>query len=750
MSFRAFSPCLAAIILIGCGGGGSSSGGLTQSALAPPENMKVSTAPNNSGTPSRAVIIQWTQPTEAVDGYVVEMRQGSGDFKKITPSPILALYDLFTFDPSMPEDTDLGFRVFGVIGSAQTTYSSVVPYHLGIIQPGQPLVSYDIDAGGVRLSWARNTSIGDALKIERAPCNYDGTTSGSWTSLPVTDPLASTFLDTSALDGTRIHYRVTNLHLAKESPQSLSSLPIVPGFWGPSSVSAHSVNPSVGINVSWSTTSQSIDGILIERCQGDSAGNPAGPWSTVAAIGASETSWMDTAWIEASYNLYRVSYLHGAHQSIPTQSNFEYLSLYPPTGFQIVPITGGLRLSWQNHSPSATRILIKRSNGSQETTIAVLPETETIFDDLAIPALGYYAYRVFIDSGTNTPAAATDYLVAATPSPIGGLSLVATSLDLPNAQDAALRPDGTWALGTMSPFGILSTNAPWPADFPQGAVYPSTPFLQVDNQDHPHAFFQVPDPDDSSLLNLTHAWFDGISWQQDRLGGAAADASNFSAALDNSGTPEILFDERTLSRNMSTDTVHFIHEVAGTWSDESLASLGISNSYLNSFSLSLDPYGAPHFLLRVNNNSLQNVHVIQQNGHGGWTDSSLSMSVTSDISGHWKDANNATIFYESSPLGFWAAQEISGVWQSPVQISSDTYYAESIGSAHSADGSRVVAFRNTALGLKIYSQDGLGAWHETLIPNASGYYLIRIGVDGANKVHVLVEPSKGVYIDYHE
>jgi hypothetical protein len=281
----------------------------------------------------------------------------------------------------------------------------------------------------------------------------------------------------------------------------------------------------------------------------------------------------------------------------------------------------------------------------------------------------------------------------------------------------------------------------------------------MDDQDHPHAFFWMVDPNNSAQCNLAHAWFDGTSWQQDSLSGGPSNldtGADFSAALDHSGTPQILIYKPISSIPMNVDTVHFIHKVAGAWSDDSLASLGISGSYLRNFALCLDPSGSPHFLLQVNDYSVQNLHVVHQDSQGIWTDSHLNSIPSSDISGHWKDRDNAIIFYESAPLGFWVTQEASGVWQSPAQISSDTEVAESIGSAHSADGSRIVAYRMTILGLKLYSQDGLGVWHETLIDTSDltgqNIYIsmIRIGVDGANKVHVLVQSSAGAYMDYHE
>ena len=765
MSFRALSLCVATLLLCGCGGGGSSSGGASSGpnpALAGPTNLTTT----SYGDPM-AISIQWVAPPETVTGYFLESRQGSGNFSQLNTAAIPAAYTqvYLTFNTTAPEDTDFGFRVYGVSGSTHTSYSNIATYHLGVFAPGQPTGAYDLDAAGVRLSWTRNTVVGDGLQVERASCDANGVVSGAWSSLSVTDPLAATYLDTTTTQGSYYIYRLTNLHGAVASPTSAVSAPIFAGFAGPAWVQAYWNYSGGGISVSWAGTSQTIDSTLIERCAANSSGLPSGTWTTVATAASGVTSYQDNNWIEGVGNFYRASYQHGALYSPATATTYAvWAPLRPPTGLQVTPIPGGFHLSWQNQSQAATQILINRSPSPLgNTTVAVLSPGVTSYDDTSITSLGYYTYQVVASTGSIQGTSAS--VTAGTPNPAGALALASTTLTVPDAADASIQSGGLWTFGTAQPFGILSNNDPWTAYFPNNAVQLPASFVQMDAQGHPHAIYLVIDPQDSTLKDLTHIWNDGTSWHSEVMAKGPVPYSSASPgyvfALDNAGVPQALVDGTAPSYPYggSTTTLQYVHKVSGSWVTDSLAGLSPAINNIGSYHLSVDTAGAPHILL----GDWSTIVEFSKDGTGAWAGTTLPTGSASAgwydfLDGHWKDADNATVFFErngnlSTPL--MAIQKSGGTWQAPIQIGVRDFdgFTTTAGSTQSADGSRSVAFRVTDVGTKIYHQDATGNWHETLAaPPAAGRWF-RIGIDGSNKVHLLNKNSGASgsgYVDYHE
>lgn len=767
MPFRKLSLCAAALLFLGCGGGGSSSGngssgGSTQT-LAGPTNLTAT----SSGDPM-SLTIQWTAPQETVTGYFLDYRKGTGSFSPLNSSPLSPAYTqiFLTFNTTAPEDTDFGFRVYGVSGSVHTDYSNIATYHLGVFAPGQPAGAYDLDAGGVRLNWTRNTVVGDGLRIERAACDAYGTISGTWSSLAVPDPLASTYLDITATQGSYFLYRVTNLHGPLASPVSPVSAPIFAGFAGPAWVQAYWNGGAGAISVSWASTSQTIDGALIERCPANSSGLPSGTWSTVGTAASGATNYSDTSWIEGVGNFYRVSYRHGTQYSPATVTTYAATaSLLPPKGLQVTSIPGGFHLAWQNQSQAATQVAISRGPSALgNTTVAILAPNTVSYDDTSLPGLGYYTYQVVASNSTSQ--AASNSVTVATPNPVGSLALTASPLNTPDAADAAMRPGGAWAFATAQPFGILSNNDPWAAYFPNNAARSSLPIIEMDAQDHPHAVYLVADPQNSTQQDLTHVWYDGSSWKSEVMakGQVPWTSGNpgYVFTLDGSGTPQALMDSSASSYPYgdSTTTLTYVHKVGGTWTTDSLSTITPAINNIGTYHIHLDSSDAPHLLL----GNWSSIVECSKDPQGNWISTTLPAGSAQAgwydyLDGEWKDGNTASVFYERSGPGspsttlLMAIQKINGTWQTPVVLGSRDFDGSSstAGAAMSFDRSRVAVFRNSSVGLKAYHQDANGAWHETLVaPSGGSYPWIRAGIDGSNKIHVLTKTIGSGYMDYHE
>lgn len=744
MSLRVPLALSALCLLAACGGGGGApTPGVVSTTLAAPTHLTVGA----NGT--RKVVLAWYPPPQSVDGYIVEIQQGTGAFAPITPNPISATNLLYTFDPSVPEDTDFGFRVYAVKGSAHTNYTPVQTYHLGLNPPSQPTATYDIDAGGVRVEWASNTLVGDGVRVERSTCDYLGNDTGPWESLPTLGPDAVSTLDQTAPDTTRVHYRVISLKGAEESIPSSLSAPLLPGFNGPANIWLDYGNGQV--NLSWSSPTLPMDGIQIERRQTDDSGLPVNDWSVVASLAPSYVSWTDANWIELADSQYRVRYLHGSTMSRPTTSIYEFLGLKPPIGLLFTQIQGGLRLSWTNQSQAATQIKILRTPGAEtnpSATITTLSPSTNSFDDVLLPAFGYYSYKVVVESGAYSSA--TDFIAAAPADPPGALTLTPEALSLPDSTQtlrAALRPDGTWIIWTQQN-ALLSLAQAWPAYTPAGyQSYVSNMHVESDALGNPHLMFLLNDPLVSGQLDLTHDWFDGTTWNRETLATTTSYTNDFSAVLDSTGMPQALLHYHV---DGVGDRPALIRKLNGTWTASTLSDLGVSSpGYSSTFSLSLDPSGKAHMLFDFTGD----LHEVGEDTSGSWSDTLLAASsIQGPLEGNWA-GTSAEVLARDVDGAFVSFAKSGGAWSGPTTVAQGTYDPNPMWTGHSSDGTRFAMVVGSQLGIKVYHVDPQGAWHQTLIRVPPDLYPvpIRLGFDANGKLHVLITSSiNGGATDFHE
>ena len=756
MPVRNLLPLVLLVSFLACGGG-SGGTGTQASSLAAPKHLTVS-----PGDTPLDITLQWDS-VPGPEGYNLEARTGSGPFSKLNSSliPPSATAIYITFNSNAPEATDFGFRMDSVKGSARSPYSNIATYHLGVFAPGQPSGIYDLARGGVTLSWTRNTLSGNGLAIDRAPCDLIGNITGSWVSLPVTDPLASSYLDTTAPLGSYYAYRITNLKNGESSPGSPASYSIYAGFEAPPSMGATAEPGSTLVDLGWPASDQSADGARIERSPADDNGAPTGNWTLIGTVSGSATTFVDSTAAEGSMYCYRASYTYGAQVSPATESDAVLTPLFPPTALQATPIAGGFHLSWQNHSQATTQILITRSpNG---TPFASLAPGTTSFDDLTIPGLGYYTYQV--TASNPLEQASSPFVTAMTPAPPGSLALTSTALTAP-AGDAASRPNGAWAFDSWQPFSILSNYASWPANTPAGFVAASP--IQVDAFDHPHVVYLATDPSDATQRDLTHLWFDGAAWQSEVMGKSQVVQTyvipGFTFTLGPDGSPQCLLDTTSSAypNGGSTSTLTYIHKSGGVWTTDSLATLSPSIPYIGSYRIRTDASGVPYLLMGNGNSVLE----YTQDVPGHWVSSTIPTGNVESgsfnfLDACYQDASNETVFFERDqpadpfPILPMVIQKVNGAWLPPVALGSPDAYGSGNydGAALSFDRTRLAAFRSTPAGLRVYHQDTGGVWHETLAAPAqrSGSF-VHIGLDGSNKIHVSIGPSglSTAWVDLHE
>lgn len=747
MSLRQILALGALTFLAACGGGGGApTPGVVSTTLAAPTHLSVSAG----GT--REAILSWDPPQESVDGYIVEMQQGSGTFAPITPTPISASTLLYIFSPSAPEATDFGFRVYALKGSAHTDYTPVQIFHLGVNPPGQPSAAYDIDAGVIRLSWTRNTLIGDGVRIERAPY---GTPSG-WVELPVSDPSASTYEDASVNSGDVYEYRITNLYGQEASNTSQVSSPVQAGFLGPAQVDAGTYTN--GIGVSWSSPGvEPVDGVRIERCADDGSGQPSGQWILLGTATPSTSQVVDTSWAEGVLNFYRVAFLQAGHVSPYTQSAPVLGPPSIPADFQLIPSSNGFHLSWTNLSQIATAIEVDRSAGATfngGTILATLSPATSSFDDTSIPARGYYTFHLTVSKGY--PGVQTQDVTAATPNLPGSLSFLGTSTGinpLEFIQSAALTPAGAWGINSGGTL-IEANGSNW-TQYPDTHTAKSTirHALQLDPQGHPHFVYLAYDPDAPLIEDLVHVWFDGQAWQREVMAKADDPDDSYDYVLDASGIPHALMNTKLQQApsNRSMSSLRYVHKVGNSWVSDAFGTVDPAGDYLGDFRICLDDAGAPHVLAALVVGT-PSVVEYAQDGTGAWIGTELAPGLSgSQLLGSWADAANATAAFITSGSNGPAlvvARKVNGTWTAPQTL---CQLADGIlDDAVSADRSRFVLGLQSSVGMKTFHLDNTGAWIETLAAPPAATFK-GMGMDESNKAHLLVQiPHQTGYIDFHE
>ena len=704
------------------------------------------------------VSLSWSRNTTLSDGVQIERSLTDTYGTTYGPWTPLSMGDPLAstyLDTTVATNAYYSYRVTNKKGNRTSpTGSFSYPIYTGLATPSQPTATFDFTASAMGLTWTKNTSFNDGVKIERLETTQYGSAIGNWTELTVSDLTANNFLDTTVTLNSYYSYRVTNLRGNSASNTSSASYQVLAGLPAPYAIYANWNSTLKTIEISWYSSSN-CDSILLDRAACDSNGIPIGDWTRVATLAGNSTSYADGTTQELTAYKYRVAGMKGSTTSLPIMSYSVSTPMAAPTRLLAIAAEGGTQLTWENHSTAATQVVVRRapanSNYPSYKDVAILSASTTSYLDPK-PALGFYKYAVVAKSGTSESTSnATDFT---TPNPPDALTLTSAAKSFPDALYMALLPSGTWALATTSPFGVISNNDPWTPYFPNNSYRSVDNVLQVDALGHPHLVYLMLNPQNSQEAILRHAWFDGSLWQTEDMGKTQllyySYGVGYSYTLDGSGQPHALLEQSPYGG--STSNLAYIHKVASIWTQETLSGINPVVSY-SSYRLRLDGSNAPHVLL----GSWNTLYECTKDPQGSWVAAALptgTVQLTSNgiNDGIWTDAENATLVFSNqsydSSYGYvtnmMCLRKAAGVWQSPVTMGSTDSGASSAQMEASSDRSRIAVLVNSGLGLKTYHMDEKG-WHETLVTNLGGDYsyntIFRLGFDSSSKAHILIKKT---------
>lgn len=285
------------LLLIGCGGGGGSS-----SPAAP-------AAPQIQATydPSKIEIqLTWTPVTGNIDGYNLEYSYNSGAYALINPTPIYkdVTTATLTFTATPPELATFGFRIYTVTKGVNGSYSNVAEIKTPLLPPTYLTATYSVADGGILVNWETLSRLTDRYVLERAPCGPAGVPTGIWSSLPLPNPVAITFVDKAVAETQGYIYRVTAWAGTASSTTRGPSLRAVTPPLAPTAFAAQALPDAVGLT--WVNQSKTATQIQITRV----ASGGYGPTVLVATLPGTNTSFQDAS-LPLGYYLYTISVSDG-------------------------------------------------------------------------------------------------------------------------------------------------------------------------------------------------------------------------------------------------------------------------------------------------------------------------------------------------------------------------------------------------------------------------------------------------------
>jgi hypothetical protein len=283
--------------LSGCGGG---SGGSAAPAKVQQPVTFASSLTLKQGSGFDIIQLDWVRPTATYDGFLLEASVAGGPFQSLTNDILPGNWEsiILTFDPSTPELLDLQFRMCAVRGGVKYEYTNAVPYFRGLRPASQ--VTAALLRGGLFINWTKASLAADAVRVERALLNPDGSFSG-WQPLAQLGADAVSFLDQDLVEGTTCSYRVTYAKGTVSSAPALTTAPPIPV----SSVIAFSATAQAdGIHLGWKNRSSLATEIVVWRSPGSGNGYASTFVTDIAHLSPTSSTFVDALNTPGTYEYY--------------------------------------------------------------------------------------------------------------------------------------------------------------------------------------------------------------------------------------------------------------------------------------------------------------------------------------------------------------------------------------------------------------------------------------------------------------
>ncbi|MCJ7795719.1 MAG: fibronectin type III domain-containing protein, partial [Thermoleophilia bacterium] len=339
-------------------------------------------------------------------------------------------------------DTTYYYRVRAYNSAGDSAYSNTASATTTTVPPvsGPPAAPTDLTATGatdhINLNWADNSTNEDCFDIWR---RAEG---GYW--LPLTQVAANvtSYGDYSAQPDILYYYLVRAHNPSGSSDWSNTASATLDGVGSPepptapSGVSATAISSS-RIDLTWSDTSDSEDGVRIERSLSASSG-----FVQIATVGANVTAYSSTALSAYTTYYYRVcAYNDSGSSAYSNTASATTFQVAPagPTGLAAAAVSSSqINLSWRDNSTNESGFKIERSLSSTTgfSPIATVGANVVSYSNSGLSASTTYYYRVRAyntagDSAySNTASASTGQTVPSAPTNLNATPASSSQINL--------------------------------------------------------------------------------------------------------------------------------------------------------------------------------------------------------------------------------------------------------------------------------------------------------------------------------
>ncbi len=225
-----------------------------------------------------AITLRWTDTSLNETGFEIQ-RSADPGFEVFDTVGLINLANVDTFnDVGLAEDTLYFYRVIAFNADGASEPSNVAFDFTSFSRPNQVSGLTGSFANGVTsLSWTDSADNETRFEVERAEEGVDT----SYTVIAVLSPNATTYQDSTALDGTSYSYRITpyRFDVAGGAPETVS-IATGPAIAGPTSIKTRPTSRT-GIEITWKGRFNRGTLVQVQRFNLDT-----GVWITVGTVSA--------------------------------------------------------------------------------------------------------------------------------------------------------------------------------------------------------------------------------------------------------------------------------------------------------------------------------------------------------------------------------------------------------------------------------------------------------------------------------
>jgi titin len=361
------------------------------------------------------VVVTWTDHSSGETGYEVDRSTDNSSWSTITTTAANAVsYS----DTGVVEGTTYYYRVRAASSAGASLYSNTAT---ASTLPSTPtgLSATAISGTQVNLSWTDVSATETGYKVERQPGS-----GGIWTVLQSLSANATSYSDTTALEGTAYNYRVRAFTTAAQGNPSATanvSTPLTP----PSSMVATAVSTSQ-VNLTWVDNSAAESSYKIERSVN------GGGFTLLTTVSANVTSYSDTAGSAGTTYQYRVRGAKGSLFSDYATSSSVTTAPTAPSGASASAASNTqVNVTWIDASGETAYTVERSSNAGSSWSVLTtnVAANTTTYSDTTATENSAYIYRVKATNAAGASAYSTASSVTTLPTGPSGLSAEAIASD---------------------------------------------------------------------------------------------------------------------------------------------------------------------------------------------------------------------------------------------------------------------------------------------------------------------------------